>query len=336
MQTVQASLISGKKVLLRFDIDVPIQNGIVTDDFRLGAGLPTLKLCLNNADQVILLGHVGRPEGKDPNFSVSPIYEWLKIHGFRSYFESGKLKLLENLRFEPGEDGCDPDYAKELASLGNFYVNEAFAAYHKAASTTILPTLLPHAAGLHFTKEVEKLKEVRNPPANGSKKPLIAIIGGVKIGDKLEAIQILAEKASVVLVGGKLASQVHEDSFNFPHNVIAAHLTADGLDISEHTIKTWKPLIVQAAEIVWSGPLGKIEAESSSLPKSSKGTLEIAKILLESSAEIIIGGGDTVGFLDKVDLFKKFQEKGAFISVGGGAMLELLVKGTLDTIDVLN
>ena len=331
MQTVHADLIKGKKVLLRYDIDVPIQNGIVVDDFRLEAGLPTLKLCLENASQVIILGHVGRPEGEDKKFSVAPIYEWFKVHGYRPYFESNKLKLLENLRFELGEDGCDPDYAKELASLGDVYINEAFAAYHKASSTTILPTLLPHAAGLHFAEEVEKLRRLRENP----QKPFLALIAGAKIGDKLEVIQVLAERANAVLVGGKLASQVHEDSFNFPHNVMAAHLTPDSLDISQHTIETWRPLLTHAAEIVWNGPVGKVESDGNSLPKSSKGTAEIAKILLGSKAEIIIGGGDTVGFLDKAGFLKRFQEKDSFISAGGGAMLEFLTKGTLDTIEVL-
>lgn len=332
MQTVQAHLIKGKKVLLRYDIDVPIQNNIVTDDFRLEAGLETLKLCLENADLTVLLGHVGRPEGKDPKFSVSPIYHWLNAHGFRSYFDSGKLKLLENLRFDEGEDAADENYAKELASYGDsprgeagFFVNEAFAAYHRAASTTVLPRILPHAAGLHFAKEVEKLKQIRENP----QKPFVAIIGGVKMEDKLAVIQTLAEIANVVLVGGKLAHQVHEDSFDFPHNVIAAHLTAGGLDISSHTLEAWKPLIMQAKTIVWNGPVGKIEEV-----KSTKGTKDLAKIILKSDAEIILGGGDTVGFLDKIELLKRFQEKG-FVSSGGGAMLELFVKGSLDTIEAL-
>ena len=240
MQVITAQLISGRKVLLRYDIDVPLRQAQghgqpeVEDDFRLKSGLATLKLCLENAQQVILMGHVGRPESPDPNFSVKPIYDWLVEHDLHSHMESGKLKLLENLRFEPGEDGCNLEYAKEILNLVEddtvisekaeiVYINEAFAAYHKASSTTVLPTLLPHAAGLRFAMEVKTLTEVRNSP----KKPFVALIGGVKMGDKLEAIQVLAEKASAVLVGGKLASQVHEDSFNFPANVLAARLTAD-------------------------------------------------------------------------------------------------------------
>lgn len=330
MQIISTALISGKKVLLRYDLDVPIEKAQVTDDFRLKAGLPTLKLCLENAKQVILMGHVGRPDppaggGKDPDFSVAPVYSWLVNQGFTDDFKSGKLKLLENLRFEEGEDNYDPEYAEKLAALGNFYVNEAFAAYHPAASTTILPTLLPHAAGLRFTKEVEKLLEVRENP----QKPFIALIGGVKMGDKLEVIQVLAEKASVVLVGGKLASQVQEDSFNFPHNVMAAHLTSDGLDISHHTIETWRPLLMQAKMIVWNGPVGKIEES-----RYTKGTMEIAKIILRSEADVVVGGGDTVGFLDRSGMLSQFESKG-FVSVGGGAMLELLNTGTLPTIEAL-
>src|SRR3989344_891339 len=206
MEVVSAYLVKGKKVLLRLDIDVPIEDGKITDDFRLKAGLPTLRLCLENAEEVIVMGHIGRPEGREvAGLSIAPIYQWFKQNGFSNQLESGRLKLLENLRFEPGEEACDINYAKDLASLGNFFVNEAFASYHPAASTTILPTLLPHAAGLRFVAEVAKLTEIRNNP----KVPFIGIIGGAKIEDKLPVINALAEKATAVLVGGKLAKIVH-------------------------------------------------------------------------------------------------------------------------------
>mgnify|MGYP001580781576 FL=1 len=331
MQTVQADLISGKKVLLRFDIDVPLRQAQghgqfeVVDDFRLKAGLPTLKLCLENATEVILMGHIGRPNGIDQSLSVAPIYYWFCNQGFEENFKSGKLRILENLRFEPGEDGCDADYTKELASLGDFYINEAFAAYHKASSTTLLPTLLPHAAGLCFASEVEKLLEVRENP----KRPFIAIIGGVKIEDKIPVINVLAEKASAVLVGGKLAQIIHEESFNFPHNVFAGHLSQDGFDISLQTVKAWEPLIKGAKMIVWNGPVGKVEDS-----RYSKGTMDIAKIILRSEADVIIGGGDTVGFLQNAGFLSQFEAKG-FVSTGGGAMLKFLTDGTLATIEAL-
>lgn len=131
----------------------------VAEDFRLKAVLPTLRLCLGSASQVIIMGHLGRPEGVEtPDLSVEPIYYWLEDHNFGPQLESGHLKLLENLRFEVGEDDASIDYAHELVNLVDpppskgtgFFVNEAFAAYHKAASTTVLPTILPHGAGFRF------------------------------------------------------------------------------------------------------------------------------------------------------------------------------------------
>ena len=156
--------VDGKRVLIRYDIDVPIKDGKVMDDFRLKAGLTTVRFCLQFATEVVLTGHIGRPKLDDNgapsdedvlNLSVSPVYDWFYQNGFEKDLDSKKLKILENLRFEKGEDEASLDYAKELASLGDFYINEAFASYHPAASTTVLPTLLPHAAGLNFAKEVE-------------------------------------------------------------------------------------------------------------------------------------------------------------------------------------
>lgn len=321
MQTVRADLVKGKKVLLRLDLDVPIENGKVINDFRLKAGLPTLRLCLENAEQVILMGHIGRPKGEDPNFSVAPIYDWLVEKGFKEDLGSGKLKLLENLRFEPGEEDCNMDYARNLASFGDFFINEAFASYHPSASTTVLPTLLPHAAGLRFQKEVDKLTEVRENP----KKPFIAIMGGVKMEDKLLVINVLAEKANAVLVGGKLAKIIHEESFNFPHHVLAGHLTTDGFDVAPETIAAWEPLIKGAKMIVWNGPLGKFED-----PKND-GTKKIAQFVTKSEAETIVGGGDIISALTQAGVLDKIS----FVSVGGGAMLKFLAEGTLPSIEAL-
>jgi len=205
MQVVSREFIAGKKVLLRLDLDVPIENGKVDEDFRLKAALPTLRLCLEHASEVIAMGHIGRPKGKKvEELSVAPIYDWLEKQGLSSHLMSGKLKLLENLRFEEGENKCDPEYAKELAGLGEVYINEAFAAHHPAASTTILPTLLPAFAGLHFAREVEKLTKVRQAPRPG----LVAIIGGVKAEDKLPAVLALSKIADYVLVGGKIVEEL--------------------------------------------------------------------------------------------------------------------------------
>ncbi|TSC85755.1 MAG: Phosphoglycerate kinase [Microgenomates group bacterium Gr01-1014_7] len=319
MQVVNPQIVSGKKVLLRYDIDVALNP---LEDFKLKAGLATLRLCLENAEQVILMGHVGRPDGKVvPELSVEPIRQWFSDQGFN-------LNILENLRFDPREEACDPEYAKELAQMGDFYVNEAFSAYHRAVSTTILPTLLPHAAGLHFAKEVQKLIEVRNPPAGGPKKPFIAIMGGAKVLDKLPVIKVLAKKADAVLVGGKLIHEIREQNIQLPANVLVGKLSEDGFDIAPETTEAWKRLIRQSRMIVWNGPVGKFE------DSKNEQTKNLARAILDCGAEIIIGGGDSVAALSQYGLFEEAEQK-AFISVGGGAMLNLLADGTLPTIEAL-
>ena len=321
MQIVNSSLIAGKKVLLRYDIDVQITDGKVTEDFKLKAGLPTLNLCLQNAEAVILMGHVGRPEGKVvPELSIEPIRKWFWGQGF----SRANFRILENLRFDPREEAGDLSFAKELAAMGDIYINEGFGSYRPAVSTTILPTLLPHAAGLRFAEEVRILGEVRDH----SVKPFIAIIGGAKVVDKLPVIEVLAQKADVVLVGGKLISEIREQNLDLPKNVLVGMLNGDGFDIAAETVSAWNNLISKVAMIVWNGPLGKFED-----PKNDA-TKKIARIILDSGAQAVIGGGDTVAALSQYGLLQKAQEK-AFVSVGGGAMLKLLADGTLPTIEVL-
>lgn len=330
MQVVTSESVKGKKVLLRYDIDVALHSVqgklVVGEDFKLRAGLETLKLCLENAEQIILMGHIGRPGGRAvPELSVEPVKQWFAQNGFSKSLQSGRLKILENLRFDPREEKEDPEYAHELVQIGNFYINEAFSSYHPAVSTTVLPTLLPHAAGLRFTKEVEKLTEVRDNP----KKPFIAIMGGAKVTDKLPVIEMLAQKADAVLVGGKLVHEIKEQDLTLPKNVMIGRLSDDGFDIALETVDAWKNLIGRAASIVWNGPLGKFED-----PKNGS-TKKVSEMILNSQAEVVIGGGDSVAALNQYGLLQKAEQK-AFVSVGGGAMLKFLVNGTLPTIEALN
>lgn len=381
MQVVTSELVKDKKVLLRLDIDVPLGKGTgdrlqVTDDFRLIAGMATLELCLESASQTIILGHIGRPHfvlsdgtsrGKPDeeslvNLNVGPIYDWLVEHGFGDEFKSNKLKLLENLRFEQGEEEADVSYAQKLAALGNFYVNEAFASHHPSASTTILPKYLPHAAGLQFAKEVDNLTRVKNNP----KHPLIVIIGGIKVEDKLPAALALSKVAEYILIGGKIASELAGPVARQPHtyptspinigagpphgaprlappailpeNILLAELNEGGTDINDETIAKWAPIISSAKMIVWNGPLGRIEATGYRVQGiggeelgSARGTYDVAKMIVESGAESIVGGGDTVGFLGQLGLLERF----GWVSTGGGAMLELFETGTLPTIEAL-
>lgn len=319
MQVVNPKIISGKKVLLRYDIDVVLRP---LEDFKLKAGIPTLQLCLENAEKIILMGHVGRPEGKVvPELSVEPIRKWLRDQGYVGDLGSGKLSLLENLRFDKREEACDPEYARGLAGIGEVYINEAFSAYRPAVSTTILPTLLPHAAGLHFAEEVRVLGAVREKP----KKPLIVIMGGLKVADKLPFIKLMAQKADAVLVGGKLVQEIRDQNIELPSNVLIASLNEDGLDITTQTVSSWENLIKGAGTIVWNGPMGKIEN-----PKNEQ-TKRLGEIVVKSSAQTVVGGGDTISALNQAGILDKIS----FVSVGGGAMLKFLADGTLPTIEAL-
>lgn len=330
MEVVTSEFIKDKKVILRLDIDVPIENRQVIEDFRLRAGLPTLKLCLEYAEQVIVIGHIGRPEGRVvEELSVVPVREWLSKQNLRSHIGSGKLKLLENLRFDPREfdpreEVGDISFAKELASMGDIFVNEAFAAYRPAVSTTVLPKFLPHYAGLRFAEEVKVLKEVRENP----KKPFVVVMGGAKVADKAPVIQALAKQADTVLVGGKIASGPTIFDTIVTNNVVLGKLNEAGTDITSETVDAWGDLLNRAATIIWNGPVGKFED-----PKNDQ-SARLAKLILASSAKIIVGGGDTVSLLGSIGLLGEYEKK-AFVSVGGGAMLKFLVNGTLPTIEVL-
>lgn len=360
MQVVTEEFVKNKKVLLRYDIDVALKKvgggkWEVGEDFKLKAGLETLRLCLENASKVIVIGHLGRPfataadekSGNPQDLSAKPIQEWFEKQlgrevEFAQTLEdvqnsNAQLILLENIRFFHGEvpgseyhatctsKTCDIDFAKQLASLGEVYVNEAFSAHNIAASTTIIPTLMPHFAGLHFVEEVRVLTGVRENP----KKPFVAIMGGAKVDTKLPVIKVLAEKADAVLVGGKLVNEIREQNVKLPNNVLVGKLNEDGFDIASETVESWKRLIMGAAMIVWNGPLGKFED-----PKYNQ-TQKVAQMILESGGEVVIGGGDSVAALNQYHLLEK-AEKVGFVSVGGGAMLKLLSDGTLPTIEALN
>lgn len=345
LPVVTPQLVDNKKVLLRLDIDVPLRevgNGRweVEDDFRLKADLPTLNLCLENAREVVAMGHLGRPGGKEvPQLSVAPIHQWLSDHGFRDDLENQKLKLLENLRFEKGES-FDPStqlraqdkdevlkFAKELAKLGDVFVNESFAAYRPAASTTVLPTLLPHAAGLRFAHEVKVLTEVREDP----QRPLIAIVGGAKVEDKLPLVEALAKLAEVVLVGGLLPKKIREKNISLAPNVRLGEIAQSGIDLTKVSVEAFCKVLkdIRPQSIIKNGTMGKWE-----VPEGIKGERMIDQAILESGAQVIVGGGDAVAALSKLGLLRKFEEIG-LVSVGGGATLNFLIEGTLPTIEAL-
>lgn len=340
VNVVAPELIAGKKILLRLDLDVPIKDKKVVDDYRLKAGLTTLKLCLEHAQSVTVMGHLGRPGGKEvPGLSVEPIYDWLCEQLDCQALAERKIRLLENLRFEKGEEECSIEFAKELIRLGSgdfynssdsencklVYINEAFAAFHPAASTVVLPKLLPHAAGLRFAEEVKRLTQVLENP----KRPLVGIIGGAKVADKLPAIQSLAKIADVVLVGGKLVAEIAADPNVLgenSHKIVVAKLNEAGTDITPQTCEAWQQMVRSAKMVLWSGPLGKVED-----PQNDQTKLLAEAIVNNTEMESIVGGGDSIAAFDKWELLGKFT----FVSTGGGAMLKFLADKTLPTIEAL-
>lgn len=329
MKVVSEGLIKDKKVLLRLDLDVPLWSDQVMADFRLKAALPTIKLCLDHASQTIMIGHLGRPKSVNPQFSLLPVHAWFEeVVSLRIKFaktleeiDSSQALMLENLRFFKGEENLSVDFARGLAQKGDFFVMEAFAAYHPAASTTILPTILPHAAGLQFAQEVEKLTAIRENP----KRPLIAIVGGAKVEDKYQAVLSLSKICDTVLVGGLLAKEIETKNLEIPPNVVLGQLNEKELDLSIASIAAFAHIIEKAKQVIWAGPLGKYED-----PEGRQGNELLAQTIIGCGTESIIGGGDT-----EAALFH-FLPAFGFVSTGGGAMLKFLSDGTLPTIEALS
>jgi phosphoglycerate kinase len=309
--------VSGKRVLLRLDLDTnPDPN-----DLRIKSSEETLSyLKENGASEIIILAHKGRPDGKiDENLSLKP---------FQSIFDKWGARVEENLRFDPGEESNDPEFAKKLASMGDILVNEAFASSHRAhASITGLPKLLPHAIGFRFQKEVENLSKVFENPV----RPLVFLISGLK-EDKLQYIKAFENMADKILVGGRLPDFLGDAALESVRlkddkdKVIVGNLIMDKEDITLNTIEVFEKEVSSAGTIVVSGPLGKYEEEGHRM-----GTEKVFKAIVASSAFKIAGGGDTEKAVTTLNLSDGFN----WISVGGGAMLEFLSKKTLPGIEAL-
>jgi phosphoglycerate kinase len=315
--------VAGKKVLLRLDLDTePDPN-----DLRIKASEETLDYLKNKGAEIIILAHRGRPEGKIDKQSLASQSpgESLSLKPFQPIFDKWGAKVEENLRFDPGEEANDPEFAKKLASLGEVYINEAFASSHRShASIVGLPKLLPHAAGFRFIKEVENLSKVLENP----KRPLVFVISGIK-KDKLDYVKAFESMADRILVGGRLPELLGDEALESIRlqkgKVLIGNLTMDKEDITLNSIEVFEKVIKTSGTIVVSGPLGKFEDEGHRM-----GTEKIFKAVVRSSAYKVAGGGDTERAiaLSGVEGFD-------WISVGGGAMLEFLVHKTLPGIEAL-
>jgi 3-phosphoglycerate kinase len=323
--------LSGKKVILRADLDVDEKSE--SEILRLKCLLPTLQKLADDKAQIVIIGHKGRPDGKVvEELSLKPVADILSrlLEKEISFcptikdvnFQNG-ICLLENLRFDPREEGNDPGFAQELASMGEFYVNDAFASSHRAhASIVGIPKLLPHAAGFQFQKEVKALSAVfENTP-----RPVLSLIGGIK-EDKLEYLEGFKDISDLVIIAGRLPDYLMLKGVEYKDpKIIVSNLNPDKEDITIHSIERIEEEIAKAKTIILAGPIGKYEDEGHRL-----GTERVLDALANSQARKIAAGGDTgkmLQFFHKESVF-------SFISTGGGAALEFLVKKTLPGIEAL-
>ncbi len=325
--------VSGKKVLVRLDLDVPVEKGVVGDLFRIKSGLQTMRYILDNGGTPIVLSHAGRPEGEVvDSLSLRPMLACLvELLGNHLTYEiidrpmmplEGTIFALENLRFNAGEEANDSEFARYLASFGDMYVNESFAVSHRAhASFVGVGSLLPAYAGIHLAEEVERLESAMKNPAH----PVVAILGGAKVETKLPVINNMAKFADSILLGGKLLQEA--ESVDLPEKVVLGELTDDGFDLTEASADHFAELISQAKTVIWNGPMGKFEEQP-----YDHGTEIIARaVAANTQAKRVIGGGDTVAALSDF----KLLDKVGYVSTGGGAMLDFLAGDSLPGLAIL-
>jgi phosphoglycerate kinase len=325
-RSVETADVAGKRALVRVDFNVPLEDGRVADDTRIRAALPTIRLLLDrDASEVVLVSHLGRPKGPDPALSMKPVEARL-----RELLPEERIRVLENTRFDPRETANDSEYAAELASHGDLFVNDAFGSAHRAhASTEGVAHLLPPYAGLLLLRELDELGSLLEGPES----PFVAVLGGAKVADKIGVLTSLEERADTILIGGKMAEEVDRDAgYELPEDVVAAAafepdsesrvvLWDDvpdgwlGLDIGPATRRRYAARIAEARTVFWNGPMGVFE-----WPRFAEGTKAVAEAVAAADAHTVVGGGDSVRALEELGVADRID----WISTGGGASLELL------------
>lgn len=346
MKTIQDLDLKDKNILVRVDYNVPLKDGKVTDDLRIRASLPTINYLLKNrASKIILISHLGRPEGKEnPEFSLKPIARELEklLPGQKIGFsnlpkpgekiqipENTKIILLENLRFDPGEESNSEDFIKNIVDSvdADAFVQDGFAVIHRAhASTDAIKKFLPVTAGLLLAKEVENLSKVLENP----KHPVVLVIGGSKVEDKQPLINKFKGIADYILVGGKIAADGYKS--DSPKIIVATDFDEDAkrakLDIGPVSTAEFTKYLESAKTIIWNGCLGKVED-----PAFTTASSIIADVIGKNQeATSVICGGDTTGFVEN---YMKDHENlnYSLISTGGGAALEFLLGKNLPGLD---
>jgi phosphoglycerate kinase len=323
--------VAGKAVLVRADLNVPLEGGAVADDTRIRASLPTLRLLLErDAAEIHVCSHLGRPKGVDEAFRMAPVEQRL-----RELLPDERIRVLENTRFNAGETKNDEGFARELADGCDLYVDDAFGSAHRAhSSTEAVARLLPAYAGLLLEEELRNLGKLLGEVA----RPFVLVSGGAKVDDKLGVLRHLGGRADTVLIGGKMAEQLRvENPLDFevelPSDVVgAAAFEADaeagvfavedlpyawlGLDIGPATRAAFADTLAAARTIFWNGPMGVFE-----WPRFAEGTKAIAEAVAgNSDAFTVVGGADSVRALNELGLADRIS----WVSTGGGASLELL------------
>ena len=330
-RSVRDAEVAGKRVLVRADLNVPLEDGQVADDTRIRASLPTLQDLLGRgAAHVAVCSHLGRPKGADPAFAIAPVAARL-----RELLPDDRIEVLENTRFDPGETANDSETARRLADGRDIYVNDAFGSAHRAhASTEGVAHLLPAYAGLLLERELDMLGRL----LGNVERPFVLVAGGAKVDDKLGVLVNLGQRADAVLVGGKMAAELASQpplegvELLLPVDVIAAAQfdrdaevrTASvddvpdgwlGLDIGPETREQFAERIRSARTLFWNGPMGVFE-----WPRFTEGTKAVAHAVADAQAFSVVGGGDSVRALTELGL----ADRVSWVSTGGGASLELL------------
>jgi phosphoglycerate kinase len=331
-RSVEAADVAGKVVLVRADLNVPLDEGRVADDTRIRASLPTLRLLLDRgAREVRVCSHLGRPKTAEDHarFSLEPVQARLA-----ELLGDDRIRVLENTRFNAGETTNDEGFARELADGCDLYVNDAFGSAHRAHSSTVgVARLLPAYAGLLLLDELKHLGAL----LGDVERPFVIVSGGAKVEDKIAVLENLGGRADEVLIGGKMAEDVRaENPFSFdvilPQDVLAASAFSEdaeiqvspfaappegwlGLDIGPKTREDFAQRISPARTVFWNGPMGVFE-----WPSFAAGTFAVAQAVADCSGFTVVGGGDSVRAVHDAGV----AERISWISTGGGAALELL------------
>ncbi len=382
IKSLRRARIKNKRVLIRVDFNVSIGDDFKIDKkerWRIELAIPTLKYLIKKQAKIVLITHLGRPSGKKVkdlklDLVAKEVEKILKrkitkldeatgkkVSQTMAQMKAGDIIMLENIRFYPGEEKNSLSFAKQLAELGDIFINEAFSVSHrKHASIVGITKYLPSFTGLVFEREIKELNQVIHKP----KRPLLFIIGGAKIKTKIKVIEKFIKLADKLLLGGALPntifaahgietgkSLIEKDMFKTVKNLNLENpkiqLPADFIcqneeisirtingikenesawDIGPETVSLFLEEIQRAKMIVWNGPMGLVEKEP-----FGRASEAIARAIIQSKTHSIVGGGDTVTFINRLNLGKKFN----YVSTGGGAMLEYLANETLPGIEAL-